>query len=246
MNPTTSTKVALVTGGSRGLGARISRSLLEDGWAVASTSRSKTDFVAEAAARWPDMFHWDQSDMTEPGAAKAAVRTAAARFGRIDALVNNMGALRQELFLTVAPEMIQSQMQVNLMSPILATQACARVMMKQQAGNILNVSSINAIRGHSGVAVYSAAKAGLDGLTRSLARELGPNRIRVNSIVPGFFDSDLSSGVNVENRDRILRRTPLGRLGTVDDVVQAAKFLISEDASFITGQTLTIDGGLTC
>ncbi|MFJ4208700.1 SDR family NAD(P)-dependent oxidoreductase [Paenarthrobacter sp. NPDC089675] len=239
-------KVALVTGGSRGLGAAICQQLLEDGWAVESTSRSKTDFVIEATAAWPERFHWEQADLNLPGAAKATARAAVTRFGRIDALVNNMGVLRQELFLTIAPEMVESQVRTNLLSPIFAAQACARVMAQQGAGTILNVSSINAIRGHSGVAAYSAAKAGLDGLTRSLARELGSQGIRVNSIVPGFFESELSSGVTAQNRDRIARRTPLGRLGTIADAVSAACFLLSDRASFITGQTLTVDGGLTC
>jgi len=119
-------------------------------------------------------------------------------------------------------------------------------MVKHGGGVILNISSINAVRGHSGVAAYSAAKAGLEGLTRSLARELGPHQVRVNSLVPGFFDSALSSAVTDVNRERIMRRTPLGRLGRAEDVVSAAQFLLSEASSFITGQTLIIDGGLTC
>ena len=244
--PDAPSRVALVTGGSRGLGALLTSSLLNDGWCVVAVSRSFNDFVSEAAALWPTRFLWQEADLTDPSHARAAVKAAASRFGRVDALINNMGALRQELFLTITPETARAQIDTNLMGPLFTTQACARSMVKHGGGVILNVSSINAVRGHSGVAAYSAAKAGLDGLTRSLARELGPHGVRVNSLVPGFFDSDLSSAVTDVNKERIMRRTPLGRLGTAEDVVSAAQFLLSEGSSFITGQTLIIDGGLTC
>lgn len=239
-------RVALVTGGNRGLGALLTETLLREGWNVAAVSRTTTDFVTRTAAEWPENFHWQQADLTDPTEARSTAGAVVRRFGRIDTLVNNMGSLRQELFLTIAPDAARSQIETNLIGPLFTSQACARIMVGQGSGCILNISSINAIRGHSGVAAYSAAKAGLDGLTRSLARELGTYLIRVNSLVPGFFDSDLSAGVTDTNRERILRRTPLRRLGTPEDVAGAAMFLISENASFITGQTLTIDGGLTC
>lgn len=239
-------RVAVVTGGSRGLGALLSESLLEEGWSVAAVSRSASTFVERAAVSWPDTFLWLPGDLTDPVDARTTTQTVARRFGRIDALVNNMGALRQELFVTLTSERAREQVETNLLGPLFMSQASARIMVRQGGGTILTISSINAIRGHSGVAVYSAAKAGLDGLTRSLARELGPQGVRINSIVPGYFPSDLSAGVSPSDLDRILRRTPLGRLGTPADVVSASHFLLSPDASFITGQTLTIDGGLTC
>ncbi len=135
--------------------------------------------------------------------------------------------------------------QVNLTGVLHTTKACARAMLGH-GGSIINISSINAIRGHRGVASYSAAKAGLHGLTASLARELGADGIRVNTIVPGYFASDLSAEVTPENLERIKRRTPLGQLGTPDDVVSTIEYFISPGASFVTGQSLTIDGGLTC
>jgi 3-oxoacyl-[acyl-carrier protein] reductase len=244
--PRPDARVALITGGSRGLGAILCDTFLHDGWAVATVSRAATDFVTQSEAEWPETFYWQQADMTDPAQTRTVAGAVVSRYGRIDALVNNMGSLRQELFLTIAPDAARDQIQTNLIGPLFTSQACARIMVGQGEGCILNISSINALRGHSGVAAYSAAKAGLDGLTRSLARELGPHRIRVNSLVPGFFESELSAGVTDANKDRILRRTPLRRLGTPADVVDAARFMISERASFITGQTLTIDGGLTC
>jgi 3-oxoacyl-[acyl-carrier protein] reductase len=111
---------------------------------------------------------------------------------------------------------------------------------------MVNISSVNAIRGHAGVAVYSATKAGLDGLTRSLARELGPRNIRVNSVAPGYFESDMVKGLTEDQKQRIVRRTPLGRLTSAEDVANAVYFLVSEQAAFITGQILVVDGGITC
>lgn len=119
-------------------------------------------------------------------------------------------------------------------------------MIGKGGGNIINISSINAIRGHRGVASYSAAKAGINGITTSLARELGPEQIRVNTIMPGYFASDLSANVTSRNLERIKRRTPLGRLGTPEDIIGAFDFLTDPSTSFVTAQTIVIDGGLTC
>ncbi|WP_249927935.1 SDR family NAD(P)-dependent oxidoreductase [Streptomyces flaveus] len=154
--------------------------------------------------------------------------------------------LHQELFLTGAPARMNDLVGANLLAPMHLAQACARVMTRTGSGTIVNVSSINAIRGYRGVAVYAAAKAGLEGLGRALARELGPLGIRVNTVTPGFFDSDMTADVTSANREKIQHRTPLGRLGTVDEIAEAVLFLASPEARFITGHTLVIDGGITC
>jgi 3-oxoacyl-[acyl-carrier protein] reductase len=239
-------KVAVVSGGSRGLGRALVEDLLADGWRVATLSRSSNDFLENTLREQPDRLYWEQLDLNEPMTMRDYVRNVARTFGRIDLLVNNAGVLSQELLLTMQPKQIDTLITSNLVSPIVLSQACARIMTGVGGGQIINVSSINAIRGFRGVSVYSAAKAGLDGFSRSLARELGAVDIRVNSVVPGYFDSDMTAGVTPENRERIAHRTPLGRLGTVAEVLGVVKFLISPAASFVTGQTIVVDGGITC
>jgi 3-oxoacyl-[acyl-carrier protein] reductase len=221
--------------------------LLADGWCVATFSRTANAFVTGLLASAGDRFTWQEADLADPAGLRDVATAALCRFGRIDLLVNNAGVLpAQELMLTVAPARIASLVTTNLVAPITLTQVCARAMTRQGGGVVVNVSSINAIRGHRGVAVYSAAKAGLDGFSRSLARELGAFNIRVNSVVPGFFDSEMTADVTPENRKRIQGRTPLGRLAELGEIAEVALYLSSPAASFITGQTIVVDGGITC
>jgi 3-oxoacyl-[acyl-carrier protein] reductase len=168
------------------------------------------------------------------------------RFGRLDALVSNAGVGLDGLLTLTRPSDITQTLAVNLEGPLHLTRAAAKIMLSRRSGTILYVSSVNALRGHSGVSVYSATKAALDGLCRSLARELGPSGIRVNSLAPGYFDSELTAEITAEQRERILRRTPLGRLASLEDLLGAIRFLLSNESAFVTGQTLVVDGGLTC
>lgn len=243
------TQAIVVSGGSRGLGAEIVRLCLKRSWSVATFSRSKTPFVEDmlSDAGLSDRFYWQSIDGGDADALKAFAKTAHQEFGRIDGLVNNMGIGQDGLLAMMRQDEVDNCLDVNLRGPIALTQACTRLMLRNASGaSVVNISSVNAVRGHSGVAVYSATKAALDGFARSLARELGPKSIRVNTVAPGYFESDMVADLTDAQRDRIARRTPLGRLARVEEIARAVIFLLSPDASFITGQTLTVDGGITC
>jgi 3-oxoacyl-[acyl-carrier protein] reductase len=238
--------VAVISGGSRGLGQALAADFLKRGYDVATFSRKATSFIENSQREHPSSFYWEEIDGADAERVKRFVLAVAQRHGRIDVLVNNAAIGADGLLTLMRFEEIHRAVAVNLEGAISLIHACARVMLAQERGSIVNISSVNAVRGHSGVSVYSATKAALDGLTRSLARELGPQGIRVNSVAPGYFESDMVSSLTDEQRQRIARRTPLGRLATPQDIVAAVRFLTDDDACFITGQTLVVDGGLTC
>jgi 3-oxoacyl-[acyl-carrier protein] reductase len=240
-------KVALVSGGSRGLGAELVSGFLARNYEVATLSRTKTAFIADLLrGKTRRHFHWEAVDGRDHEALRGFVKNMGNRLGRIDVLVNNAGFAMEGVLPTMRPRYIVESIEVNLTAALVLAQACSRLMLRQASGCIVNISSVHAVRGHAGVTVYSATKAALDGLTRSLARELGPRNIRVNSVSPGYFDSEMVSHMTAEQKQRIARRTPLGRLARIDEVANAVHFLASEQASFITGQTLVVDGGITC
>jgi 3-oxoacyl-[acyl-carrier protein] reductase len=239
-------KVAVVTGGSRGLGAALVAGFLARGTAVASFSRMRTRFVDELLDARKDTFHWAPVDGRDHASLQAFVQEVAKRFGRIDVLVNNAGIPVEGVLPMMRVEAIVAAVETNLTTALVLAQACSRAMLRRGAGTIVNISSVNAIRGHAGVVTYSATKAALDGMTRSLARELGPRNIRVNSVAPGYFDSEMVAHLSDDQKQRIARRTPLGRLARIEEIADAVHFLVSDQASFITGQTLVVDGGMTC
>jgi 3-oxoacyl-[acyl-carrier protein] reductase len=239
-------RVVLVSGGSRGLGAGIVRQCLEQGWSVATFSRSPPPFLEEASEADGDRLFWRTIDGRDSAALQGFVSAVVERFGGIDALVNNAGIGRFGAFPVMRLGDIEDSIAANLHGSIVLTRLTTPSMVARGAGSIVNISSVNAIRGNAGVAVYSATKAGLDGFTRALARELGPRNIRVNSLAPGYFGSEMVARLNEAQLRRIVHATPLGRLGTVEEVAAAVLFLISPAASFITGHTLVIDGGITC
>jgi len=241
-------RVAVVSGGSRGLGQALVSQFVSDGWAVATFSRTASPFIEQCQSqdRAEERFLWDAVDAADGQRLRDWTAEVVRRFGRLDVLVNNMAVECDGLLSLARPEDIQRQIAVNLEATLLLTRACLRPMLAQQAGAIVNISSVNALEGHAGVAVYSATKAALHGLTRSLAAEVGPAGVRVNCVAPGYFDSAMSRHLNDDQRVRLVARTPLRRLAGVDDVVAAVQFLISPQAAFITGQILAVDGGLTC
>lgn len=239
-------RTALVSGGSRGLGAALVEALLADGWRVATFSRGESPAIERWQQERGNNFYWRALDLADFDGLRDFVGEVRQRWGRIDALVNNAAIAAEGLLTLQAADDLHRTVVVNLESVLHLTRACAQVMLDQGSGSIVNVSSVNAVRGHSGVATYSATKAALDGLSRSLARELGPGAIRVNSVAPGYFASELTIGLHEDRRRQIIRRTPLGRLAEVGDIVGVVLFLLSPQAAFVTGQTIVVDGGLTC
>jgi 3-oxoacyl-[acyl-carrier protein] reductase len=240
--------VALITGGSRGLGAGIVQAFLDAGYRVATCARSETDTVWEwmRDTETVDRFQFTAADVSAPEAADRFVKEAAARWGRIDVLVNNAGVARDGVIALFGDEPIDEVVNLNLKGTIYVTRAATRAMLTRRSGAIVNISSVVGISGYRGLSVYGATKAALDGFTRSLARELGSRGIRVNGVAPGYLRTEMTHGLDEEQLAQITRRTPLGRLGDPEDVARATLFLVDPANSYITGQVLVVDGGLTC
>lgn len=251
--------ISLVSGGSRGLGLAIVQQLLRRGDRVATFSRSGSPALAALAAAHPDCLHAEMLDGTDSASVIAFVGRVAERFGGIDHCVANAAVAHEGVLATMRDDEIDAMLAVNLKGSIVLVRECVRQMLAAAPGaearsggegnaasaahSITLISSVVAARGSSGLAVYAATKAALEGFARSLARELGPRGIRVNCVAPGFLETDLSAQLSEEDRARIARRTALGRLGAPMDVVGAVEFLASPAAGFITGQVLTVDGG---
>jgi 3-oxoacyl-[acyl-carrier protein] reductase len=238
-------KVAVVSGGSKGLGLAICKALLEEGYCVATFSRKSTPQLDALMSKGEGRLYWESLDISDEPQLSRFLNHVKQRFGRVGYLVNSAGMATEGLLTMTKTQDISRMLEVNLGGAIALAQACAKQMMVGGFGVIVNVSSVVGVRGFKGVAAYSATKAALDGLTRSLSKELGSAGIRVNSVAPGFMETDMTAELTDQQKARIVRQTPLGRLGTVGDVSSAVKFLLSEVSSFITGQTIVVDGGLT-
>lgn len=241
-------RVALITGGSKGLGAGLVEAYLRAGYCVETCSRSKTDAVRawEEDPRYADCFHFASADISDRDAAERFVKDAAARRGRIDVLINNAGVAREGVIALFGDDDIDQVVDLNLKGTVYVTRAASRVMLAARSGAIVNISSVVGLSGYRGLSVYAATKAALDGLTRSLARELGSRGITVNSIAPGYLRTEMSHGLDDAQMTQITRRTPMGRLGEAEDVARATLFLTDPANDFVTGQVLVVDGGLTC
>jgi 3-oxoacyl-[acyl-carrier protein] reductase len=248
---TTDRLVVIVTGGSRGLGLAIVESLLIAGYRVATCSRKTSSEIDRLNAEHggAKRFMWRQCNLGDESEEENFINSVSAWAAAdgLYALVNNAAITGEGVLATFPTVEIERILQVNLVSAIRLARLVLRVLLGQgRPGRIVNISSIVGSRGYTGLAAYGASKAGLDGLSRALAREVGRRGITVNSVAPGYLETELSATLNDQQRRQIVNRTPLGRLGTVGDIAPLVTFLLSEPASFITGQTLVVDGGISC
>jgi 3-oxoacyl-[acyl-carrier protein] reductase len=240
-------QVAVVTGAGRGIGHAIAVRLAQEGARVASVSRTEANALKtadEINAAHADAAKAYAVDVADRDAVQKAAAQILADFGRVDILVNNAGVTRDGLSMRMSLEDWDTVVNTNLKGAFMFTQALMRPMIKQRSGRIINISSIAGLTGNAGQANYSASKAGLIGLTKTLARELASRGITVNAVAPGLIETDMTTVLSDEIRQAILQKVPLGKLGEPADIAGAVAYLASPEAKYITGQVLTVDGGM--
>ena len=240
-------KVAIVTGGSRGIGRAVSIALAEAGAYVLVNYRSneraatETLRLIEDAGGSAEILGFDVAD---PESVDSALKDAARRHGRLDILVNNAGISIDQLLLRVTEKDLTMTWATNVNGAVFCAKACIRPMMRARWGRIINVSSVVAESGNAGQVVYSSSKAALLGMTRTLAREYASRGITVNAVAPGFIETDMTADLPDAAKQGIVEQTPLGRIGRPEEVAAAVVFLASEEASYITGQVVRVNGGM--
>ena len=239
-----SSKVALVTGGSRGIGHAIAQTLGRAGARVAVLARDgdKADQAAKALGNGTGRGY--ACDVADPGQVESVVATVEREFGHIDILVNNAGTTRDNLLFRIGEEDWDTVLDTNLKGAFLVTKQAARGMIKRRWGRVINITSIVGLAGNKGQANYTASKAGLIGFTKAVSKELASRNVLVNAVAPGFIDTELTRQINPDARKALIGAIPLGRLGEGTDVAAAVLFLVSDFASYITGQVLVVDGGM--
>ncbi len=236
--------VAIVTGGSRGIGRGIATALAEAGAQVAIVGRNG-DSARAAAAELPGDGHAGFAcDVAAPEQVSAALAAIEEQLGPVDILVNNAGITRDNILMRMKDEEFDDVIAANLKGAFTFTRAVTRGMMKRRSGAILNITSVVGLIGNAGQANYAASKAGLIGLTKSVAKELASRGVRCNAIAPGFIRTDMTDDLNESQVEALMQQIPLGSLGEVDQIAGVARFLVGPAASYITGQILAVDGGM--
>jgi len=239
-------KKAVVTGAGRGIGKAIALTLAQAGADVVCLSRTQAN-VDETAAEIRDLGRqaWAFAvDVADAASSQEAATAILKETGSIDILVNNAGVTRDDLLMRMSEEAWDTVMDTNLKGAFTLCKAFARTFMKQRSGRIINIASVIGLMGNAGQANYAASKAGLIGFTKSIARELSSRGVTCNAIAPGFIETDMTAALNESQRQAILEKIPLNRLGQVEDIAQAVVYLAGPGAGYITGQVLTVDGGM--
>lgn len=240
-------KTAIITGASRGIGAEIAKRFAQAGANVVvnySGSQQKAEAVAEAIEENGGKAIAVKANVADADAVKAMVDETISQFGTVDILVNNAGITRDNLMMRMKDDEWDDVINTNLKGVFVCTKAVTRQMMKQRSGRIVNIASIVGVMGNAGQANYVASKAGVIGLTKTTARELASRGITANAVAPGFITTDMTDGLNEEIQQSMMSQIPLGRFGKPEEVAKAALFLASDEASYMTGQTLHLDGGM--
>lgn len=237
-------KVVVITGSARGIGRKIAERFASIGASVVVSDLDQSAVTAVAKEIGGSTIGVE-ANVLDADAIDNLLATAVSEFGRLDVVVNNAGITRDTLMIRMAEKDWDMVLDINLKGAFLVSKAAARIMMKQRSGRIINISSVVGLTGNAGQTNYAASKAGLIGFTKSAARELARRGITVNAVAPGFIDTDMTKELSAAAKEEFLKNIAMGRLGSTDDIASAIIFFASDDASYVTGQVLAVDGGLT-